>query len=241
MAVVKADTETPDSRDSLVAYVYDYVLDMMLKRQIKCGERIPETMIAERLGISRTPIREALRRLASAGIIRIYPKRFAEVISFTEQSIKDLGFVRVMLDTIAAQLAIINGSNADFIRLRELTDKSLSEAKAGDIMAAVNFDCDFHMMLAAIGGNPFLIDMQKDLYLKVKLLLCTADRKTEDRVRSLHDHYKIIDALLKRDAEGVIRLIYSHLADFYKLDMEKYRTLHLNMSDIAAIAKGGKR
>ncbi len=239
MAVEKISAQ--DSRDSLVNYVYDYVLEMVLTRQIKCGERVPETMIAEKLGISRTPIREALRRLASAGIINIYPKRFAEVVTFSEQAVKDLGFIRVMLDTIAAQLAIINGSNADFIRLRELTDKSLSEAKAGDIMAAVNFDCDFHMMLAAIGGNPFLIDMQKDLYLKVKLLLCTADRKTEDRVRSLQDHYAIIDGLLKRDADGVIRLICSHLADFYKLDMEKYRTLNLNMSDIAAIAKGGKR
>ncbi len=239
MAVEK--TDAMENRDSLVGYVYDYVLGMMMTKQIKCGERVPETMIAEKLGISRTPIREALRRLASAGVIKIYPKRFAEVITFTDQTVKDLGFARVMLDTIAAQLAIINGSNADFIRLRELTDKSLGEAEAGDIMAAVNFDCDFHMMLAAIGGNPFLIDMQKDLYLKVKLLLCTSDRKTEDRVRSLQDHYKIIDALLKRDAEGVIRLIYSHLADFYKLDMEKYRTLHLNINDIAAIAKAGKR
>lgn len=239
MAIEK--TDAMENRDSLVNYVYDYVLDMMLTKQIGCGERIPETMIAEKLGISRTPIREALRRLAGAGVIKIYPKRFAEVITFSEQSVKDLGFARVMLDTIAAQLAIINGSNADFMRLKELTDKSLSEAQAGDIMAAVNFDCDFHMMLAAIGGNPFLIDMQKDLYLKVKLLLCTADRKTEDRIRSLQDHYEIIDRLMKRDAEGVIRLIYSHLADFYKLDMEKYRTLHLNMSDIAAIAKSSKR
>ncbi len=233
-------TETLENKDSLVGCVYDYVLNMMLTNQIKCGERVPETMIAEKLGISRTPIREALRRLASAGVIRIYPKRFAEVITFTEQTIKDLGFARVMLDTIAAQLAIINGSNADFMRLRELTDNSLSEAQSGNIMAAVNFDCDFHMMLAAIGGNPFLIDMQRDLYLKVKLLLCTADRKTEDRVRSLHDHYDIIDRLLKRDTEGVISLIYSHLAGFYKLDLEKYRTLHLNMSDIAAIAKEGR-
>ena len=233
--------EAAESRDSLVSYVYDYVLNMMLTNQIKSGERVPETMIAEKLGISRTPIREALRRLAGAGVINIYPKRFAEVITFNEQTIKDLGFARVMLDTIAAQLAIINGSNADFSRLKEIADKSMDAAKAGDIMSSVGFDCEFHMMLAVIGGNPFLIGMQKDLYLKVKLLLCTADRKTEDRIRSLHDHDEIIDRLYKRDAEGVIRMIYSHLAGFYRLDLEKYRTLHLNISDIAAIVRDGKR
>ena len=239
MEVEKVDAQ--DSRDSLVGYVYDYVLDMMLTKQIKCGERVPETMIAEKLGISRTPIREALRRLASAGVINIYPKRFAEVVTFSEQSIKDLGFIRVMLDTIAAQLAIMNGSNADFASLRGITEKSLKAAEAGDIVATVNYDCEFHMMLAGIGGNPFLIEMQEDLYLKVKLLLCTTDRLIEDRIKGLEDHNDIIDRLFNRDAEGVIKAIYLHLADFYKLDLEKYRTLHLSVSDIAAIAKAGKR
>lgn len=239
MAVEKISAQ--DSRDSLVNYVYDYVLEMVLTRQIKCGERVPETMIAEKLGISRTPIREALRRLASAGIINIYPKRFAEVVTFSEQAVKDLGFIRVMLDTIAAQLAIINGSNADFARLRDITDQCMAKAQAGDVVSTVGFDCEFHMMLAAIGGNPFLIDMQKDLYLKVKLLLCTSDREMEERISSLQHHYDIIDRLLKRDAEGVIRVIYTHLAEFYKLDLEKYRTLHLSVSDIAAIAKAGQR
>ena len=239
MTVERVNME--DSRDSLVNYVYDYVLDMMLTQQIKCGERVPETMIAEKLGISRTPIREALRRLASAGVIRIYPKRFAEVITFSEQSIKDLGFIRVMLDTIAAQLAILNGSNAEFASLKEITDQCMRKAEQGDIVAMVNFDCEFHMKLASIAGNPFLIEMQKDVYLKVKLLLCTTDRQMEDRIKSLEHHYGIIDCLFKRDTEGVIRVIYTHLAEFYKLDLEKYRTLHLSVSDIAAIAKKGKQ
>ncbi len=233
MTVERVNME--DSRDGLVNYVYDYVLDMMLTQQLKCGERVPETMIAQKLGISRTPIREALRRLASAGVIKIYPKRFAEVITFSDQSIMDLGVIRVMLDTFAAQLAIMNGSNAEFASLKEITDQCMRKAEQGDLVAMVNLDCGFHMKLAEIAANPFLIDMQKDLYLKVKLLLCTADRQMEDRVKSLKHHYGIIDCLFRRDVEGVISVIYTHLAEFYKLDLEKYRALHMSLSDIAAI------
>jgi DNA-binding GntR family transcriptional regulator len=226
-----------DSVNNLVSQVYDYVLNMILTRQIKCGERIPETMIAEKLNISRTPIREALRLLANAGIIKIYPKRFAEVISFSDQDVKDLGFVRIMLDTLAAQLAIINGSNADFAKLKGITDRCLHEEEDGDIVKSVNLDCDFHMMLATIAGNPFLVDMQKDLYLKVKLLLCTTDRQREDRIESLMHHYEIIEKLVKRDSAGVIKAIYEHLAHFYRLDLEKYKTFHFNIEDIVRLSK----
>ena len=171
--------DSNSKKENLVNKVYDYVLNMILTQEINCGERIPETMIVEKLGISRTPIREALRRLANSGIINIYPNRFAEVISFTEQDIKDLGFIRIMLDTAAAQLAIINGSNADFARLKELTDVCMTKEKAGDRLTSIHMDCEFHMILSAIAGNPFLIDMQKDLYLKVELLLSmTFSRKT---------------------------------------------------------------
>lgn len=226
-----------NDKANLVIYVYDYILNMIITRQIKCGERIPETMIAEKLNISRTPIREAMRLLANAGIINIYPKRFAEVITFSEQDIKDLGFIRVMLDIIAAQLAVINGSNADFAKLKELTDHCLDEEREGNNIASVNLDCDFHMMLSAIAGNPFLINMQKDLYLKVKLLLCTTDRPQEERIKSLMHHYEMIEKLFARDAEGVIKVIYEHLANFYKLDLEKYKTFKFNISDIAKLAK----
>ena len=229
--------DSNSKKENLVNKVYDYVLNMILTQEIKCGERIPETMIVEKLGISRTPIREALRRLANSGIINIYPNRFAEVISFTEQDIKDLGFIRIMLDTAAAQLAIINGSNADFARLKELTDVCMTKEKAGDRLTSINMDCEFHMILSAIAGNPFLIDMQKDLYLKVELLLSTTPTSREDRIESLLHHYEIIEMLYKRDSQGVITAIYDHLAKFYKLDLDKYRTVTFNINNIAGIRK----
>lgn len=229
--------DNSNKKENLVNKVYDYVLNMILTQEIKCGERIPETMIVDKLNISRTPIREALRRLANSGIIKIYPKRFAEVITFTEQDVKDLGFIRIMLDTMAAQLAVINGSNADFAKLKELTDVCMAKEKEGDRLTSINLDCEFHMMLSKIAGNPFLINMQKDLYLKVELLLSTTLTSTQDRTDSINHHYEIIEMLYKRDSEGIIAAIYDHLAKFYKLDLEKYRTMTFNMSDIAKMRK----
>ena len=229
--------DNSSKRENLVSKVYDYVLNMILTQEIKCGERIPETMIVEKLGISRTPIREAMRRLANSGIIKIYPKRFAEVITFSEQDVKDLGFIRIMLDTMAAQLAIVNGSNADFARLKSLTDVCMSKEKEGDRLGSINLDCESHMILSDIAGNSSLIDMQRDLYLKVELLLATTETSKQDRIDSINHHYEIIEMLYKRDAKGVIAAIYEHLAKFYKLDLEKYRTMTFNINDIAKMRK----
>ncbi len=222
-------------KENLVSKVYDYVLRMIMTQEIKCGEKIPEAMIVEKLSISRTPIREALRRLSNSGIIKIYPNRFAEVISFSDQDIKDLGFIRIMLDTIAAQLAVINGSNADFVRLKELTDLSIAKEKADDRLASIKLDCEFHMILSDIAGNPFLIEMQKDLYLKVELLLSITPTSIKDRLESIMHHYKIIEMLYKRESNGVIAAIYDHLAKFYKIDIEKYRTFTFNICDMASM------
>jgi len=77
--------------------------------------------------------------------------------------------------------------------------------------------------------------MQKDLYLKVELLLSTTPTSREDRIESLLHHYEIIEMLYKRDSQGVIAAIYDHLAKFYKLDLEKYRTVTFNINNIAGI------
>ena len=230
-------SEKSTVKENLVNKVYDYVLNMILTQEIKCGEKIPETMVAQKLDVSRTPIREALRRLANSGIIKIYPKRFAEVISFTEQDIKDLGFVRIMLDTMAAQLAIVNGSNADFSKLKEITDNCIALLSGGDRLGSIRLDCDFHLALSHIAGNPFLIGMQKDLYLKVELLLSTVSQTKEQRIASIEHHYNIIEKLYKRDSEEVIKLIYKHLTEFYMLDFEQYSSFHFSIDDIARLAK----
>ncbi len=198
--------------------VYQQVLDLIMTKRIQCGERISEERIAQMLGISRTPIREAMRRLSNEGIVNIYPKRYAEVVTIDETFIKDLGTVRITMDTLAALLAIDHGSNNDFLELKDIADKCMAAAQRGDINERIRLDSSFHTQLTEISGNPILVKMQKELYLKVSLVQVIKYKDIEDSVKRVEGHFAIIDALLKRDTRAVIKSIQDHLGAFYALD-----------------------
>lgn len=204
--------------------VYEYIKDMILKKQLVCGEKIPEEKIARKLGTSRTPIRDALKKLSVEGLINLYPKRYAEVVSFNEKIIEDLGILRIELDTLAAQLAIQNGSNADFYRLKDLADLCCQAAREGDVFNRIKYDCDFHLFLTQLGGNPVLLKFQKELYLKVHLLQAiTYDRET-DSMKNIEHHQLIVDRLFERNIEEVVKCVQQHLLEFYKININKIIT-----------------
>lgn len=201
-------------KQSLSDTVYHHMLEMLLKGEIACGEKIPEDKIASQLGISRTPIREALRRLAADGLIQIYPKRFAQVISFTEEDLEHLGVVRLSQDILAAQLAIYHGSNADFDRLRRLSQECLRYQEQDDFYMRAKLDAQFHLYLSEIGKNPILYQFQQQLYLKTRLLIVT--QQAADRC-DLTLHGEIVDALIARDERAAVDAIVRHLGGFYDL------------------------
>ena len=122
-----------DQGNNLSEMVYHYLLDMILSMKIKPGDRIPEARIATQFGISRTPIRDAMKQLANDGILNIYPNRFAEVANWDEDLIKEIGITRAHLDNLAAKLAIFYGSNADFNRMMEHAKICLKAALDDDV------------------------------------------------------------------------------------------------------------
>jgi DNA-binding GntR family transcriptional regulator len=198
--------------------VYEQLLQMILNQEILCGEKIPEDKIAQKFGISRTPIREALRKLANEGIVRIIPKCFAEVVTFDEQGIKDLGIMRMTLDTLAVRLAILYGSNADFLKLKNIADLCYQASVGGEVIKRIQLDCDFHMALAEIARNPLLLKFQRELYLKVALLQKIKYTTIEDDINKIQGHFAIVDGLISRDEEEVVRSLQKHLGIFYGMD-----------------------
>jgi DNA-binding GntR family transcriptional regulator len=198
--------------------VYEYLLEMMFRKQILCGEKIQEEKIATQLNISRTPIREALRRLAAEGLVNMYPKRFVEVISFSEKDIRDIGITRLNQDILAAQLAVFYGSNADFMKLKEIGEECERCAKSGDPYLRITKDSEFHLFLSKISKNEVLINFQSQLYLKVCLLQAFKYTNVETSLKQISLHSQIIDALIARDTNRVISVIQDHLVGFYGLD-----------------------
>lgn len=196
---------------------YEHLLEMILNRHLMPGERIPEVKISQELGISRTPVRDAMRRLANEGLIEIYPNRFAKVAEYSEDSIRDIGVVRIALDTMAIRLASMFSSRVDFLRLKEIAQKCYDAMKAGNKKLRWEYDSQYHMELANMSRNDLLIKFQKELYLRVRFIMLHHPNPVENENRHLEQHLELADALMEHDDKRALAIITDHLTSFYNL------------------------
>ena len=176
--------------------------------------------IATQFGISRTPIRDAMKQLANDGILNIYPNRFAEVANWDEDLIKEIGITRAHLDNLAAKLAIFYGSNADFNRMMEHAKNCLQAANEDDVAMKINEDCAFHLELSVISRNRQLIEFQKKVYLKIEFLQSWRGDFLENPEEQYRQHEEIVAALVERDEKKAVHLLTRHNMHFHNLEKD---------------------
>ena len=196
---------------------YKHILELIMTKQLMPGDRIPETKIAEQFNISRTPVRDAMRQLSNEGLIEIFPNRFAQVRVFSEDAIREVGTLRIALDTMSVKLAGLYGSRADFLRLQQIAQQCSDAFEAGDIEKRRAYDSDFHLELAHIAGNSLLIKFQEELQLIVQFILLHHPNPFQNEVKHLQQHKELAQALMDHDEKKALALINDHLTSFYNL------------------------
>lgn len=196
---------------------YDYILNLILTKQLLPGERIPELRIAEEFGISRTPVRDAMRQLANDGLIDIQPNRFARVMEYDEKAIRDVGILRIALDAMAIKLAVLYGSQADCLRLKRIAQDCYDAIAAGDKTLRRKYDSDFHLELAKMSRNALLLKFQTELYIRVQFIILHHPNTVSNEQRHLRQHFELTDALESHDEKTAIAIIVDHLTSFYNL------------------------
>lgn len=200
---------------SLTEPVYDHILNMILNLELRPGDKVPETAIAKDLGISRTPVRDALRKLEGEGLVNIYPNRFVEVATFNEADITNLGLMRIAIDTMAIRLAIFRGSNEEFYNLKAIADKCTEAKNSGNRLERIRNDYLFHLNLGMLAKNPVLEKYQTHLLRQMEVML---SYKYIDVVSASVGHHAIVEAMIDRDEERAVQLITKHLGEFYHLE-----------------------
>jgi DNA-binding GntR family transcriptional regulator len=205
---------------SLAQNAYEQIKHMILHLEIKPGERIPEEKLVSLVDGSRTPVREALRRLSNEGLVRTYPGRFSEVAYYDDAAVKQVGILRLSQDVLSCQLAITNGSNADFAVLNQLAEKCEVGARSGNIYERIAFDLEFHLQIAKIGDNNLLIENQKKLYMLIHLIQVSKYTSVQDSMAQIENHREMIEALYDRDFGKVRTVICNHLQSFYEIDQK---------------------
>lgn len=197
---------------------YEELKNLILSQKIKPGDHVPEVKLANQLGISRTPMREAIKRLASDGIVTMYPNRYAEITVFPPEWLQQVGIIRLALDTVAAHLSILYGSNYDFSVMAGYNEACHRAAKEGNMAERIKMNCMFHLELSRISKNEELYKMQEKLYMKLEFVqACNYDFVNPEK-EQYRQHGEMIDALYARDEKRLVELLTAHDANFHRLD-----------------------
>lgn len=200
--------------------VYEYIRDMILKLELKPGEKIPEIKIACDLGISRTPVREAVRRLAWEGLIKINPNHAATVVVVDDKMIQDLLLVRWQHDQLSITLAMYNGSLREFAELRSIAQQCIKANEAGDLYMRHTLDSQFHNKIFEIGKNQILYDLNSRLNLIVRLWQAVNITDPHTLKEKLYQHLALVDCLEKQEAKKALEIIYDHSVFSYGTSLD---------------------
>ena len=183
----------------------------IMQGTFKPRERLIERNLAARFAVSRTPIREALHKLAAMGMVRIIPNQGAMVADFSLQDIESLYFVRLHLEKLAGKLACSKVTKEEINTLVTL-NQGLKKAMAwDDFSKMVEKDQQFHLTLIRFSKNPFLIKAIEDLRLKSYPFSYYYWRSNQYLRSSLADHNRMIHALRNRDFRLMDTLIEGQL------------------------------
>lgn len=201
----------------LAEKVYRQLLDDIREGQFHPGERIKEASIAKRLGISRTPVREAIRRLQSEGRVTIEPQRGAVVAELNRLEVSELYLLRQQLEGIAARFAAQHASDMEIEQMETILERVHGENADKRTLNQGNWDLHHAIFYAA--KNRYLLKafnaISDDL-----ALLRGARYIPEDRPEELyHEHKAIVDAIRSRDPEGAERAAKDHIESSYRIHL----------------------
>lgn len=196
---------------SLEAKVYIELQDAILSDQLKKGEALTETMLSEKLGVSRTPVRSALQRLAEDGLVKIVPNRGAVVLGVTKEDILDIYRIRMRLEGLASAMAAEKMSDEDKKKLAETLELSEFYLQKNSTEHLKELDTSFHRMIYEASGSRTLARILSDLHLNTKgyrrISLAIPGRLE----RTAEEHRGILNAILAGDAAEADRLTSEHI------------------------------
>ena len=194
--------------------VYLAIKDKILSGVFLPWARLVELNLAKEFGVSRTPVREALKRLEQESLIANEPPQGLVVKAIGRQEIADFYTVRETLDGLAARLAAPRISEDDVARLRLLVDAMDNALTAGHSDQLVQMNVRFHEIIFDAAGNVWLTEIGRSLHDFVRRLSTDAYRDREPQLASIVDeHRAIVDALARNDAKAASQIAILHMAN----------------------------
>ncbi len=205
----------PIPRIVLSDRVKEYIVEAVLNGELKPGDRIVESSMARRLGVSQAPVREAIRDLVLLGFLESEPYKGTSVRSFSYEELWETYTVRAALESLAARLAAtrLSGENVD--ALQHILDKMMEAARQQDRDKLVQLDNQFHETILQISGNKTLYQLWKTLQFGTWSIV-TYRKSSYDPGYLAARHKELLEALRSNDPDRAARTMQSHIEDMGK-------------------------
>ncbi|MBK9115556.1 MAG: GntR family transcriptional regulator [Betaproteobacteria bacterium] len=175
--------------------------------------RLDEKQLSAALGVSRTPIREAMTLLEQEGFLRTEPRRGIFIVRKTKKQIIEMIEIWAALESMAARLATLNASDADIAALRRMFDEFRTSTPAEHIDEYSDANIAFHQAIIRLSGSGLMERMIDNLFIHVRAIRKMTISQSDRAARSIVDHMRIIEALERRDTEAAERLVRQHSLD----------------------------
>ena len=191
--------------------VFNNIRDAILKGQLKPGERLLENHLADKLGVSRTPVREALRMLEQENLVELIPRRGAQVLDISAEDIKNILEIRSALEVVSIRHACQKMDNDSLKELKKHNAEFEAAFEARDYEGVATADEKFHDVIFSAAGNKRLVVIISNIQAQVYRYRMAYLKVYETKTAVLNHHRNIIEAIEKHDAALGEKVMAEHI------------------------------
>ncbi len=210
-------------RSSTATRVAALLRERISDGSIEPGERLNELALAGELGVSRSPIREALAQLAGEGLVHVVPYKGTFVTALSEERLQDLLDFRLALEQFAVRRAIERATPKDLDRFEKLIAAIAAHAKRGNFPGAVDADLDAHRYLVELAGSSLLMQTYKAMLGELRLYIAATSRHYENAAELATEHAALLAAMRKGRVAEATALIAAHITHGFNRALEETR------------------
>ena len=214
------DTKETGDKYSLRGKVYDRIREDILNGVYKEHEELKEATLGEKMGVSRTPVREALRQLELEGLVEIIPNKGARVTGITKKDIDDIYQIRYLLEGLSARWATEHVTEEQLEKMEETLYLTEFHAKKGNFAQGYEHDSQFHELMYEASGSKMLNHILSDFHMYVTRIRKTSLATDNRSKNSTEEHRAILEAIKERNADKAEECAHNHVMSTIKNNHE---------------------
>lgn len=221
---------TSTGGSSLRNKVFKYIKSHIISGAYNPGDTLLESKLAEELGVSRTPIREAIRLLELEGLVEVTTKKGAVVLGISSEDVQDIYAIRQMVESLAARWAAERISDADLKELQKLHELMEFYGQKQNVEEVAELDNQFHRIIYAGSGSRILYLTLRNLHQYVRMARIKSLSFHNRLPQTITEHQAILDALVARDPQAAENALAEHVKNVYQ-NIQQYKDVLLKAKD----------